>query len=67
MWLNTLVFILGAVSDKICFNNPSMGTVARKQFMRGTDPIKSTWEYPKEFYCKRNAKILYFSLVCYLR
>jgi len=23
------------------------GTIARRQFMRGTDPIKSTWEYPK--------------------
>jgi hypothetical protein len=23
------------------------GTIARRQFMRGTDPIKSTWVYPK--------------------
>jgi hypothetical protein len=23
------------------------GTMARRQFMRGTDPIKSTWVYPK--------------------
>jgi len=22
------------------------GTIARRQFMRGTDPIKSTWVYP---------------------
>ena len=27
---------------------PSLeGTIARRQFMRGTDPIKSTWVYPK--------------------
>jgi len=24
-----------------------MKTVTRRQFMRGTDPIKSTWECPK--------------------
>jgi hypothetical protein len=30
-------------------NNPcyARGTMARRQFMRGTDPIKSTWVYPK--------------------
>jgi hypothetical protein len=30
-------------------NYPDMGTIARRQFMRGTDPIKSTWVYPKLF------------------
>jgi len=26
---------------------PILGTMTRRQFMRGTDPIKSTWVYPK--------------------
>jgi len=49
--------------------------MARRQFMRGTDPTKSTWVYPKligkkldflSLAIKNIRFIIYFILVCYL-
>lgn len=36
-----------SIKEKGIFNKIARETVASGRFMRGTDPIKSTWVYPK--------------------
>jgi len=38
------------------------GTIDSRQFMRGTDPIKSTWECPIFYFCIKQTSIN-FSLI----